>query len=131
MNDPIADLLTRIRNAQLRKSKEFVVPSSKMVVSIVDILKKEGFIEDYKNGENKETTRKEVTINLKYPDGKPSITGLKRISKPGVRRYVGYRDIRKVLSGLGVSIVSTPKGVMTGDSARKERVGGEILCEIW
>ncbi|MBN1915961.1 30S ribosomal protein S8 [Candidatus Dojkabacteria bacterium] len=131
MNDPIADLLTRIRNAQMRKSKVFVMPSSKMVVSIVDILKKEGFIEDYKNNESGVIAGKEIIINLKYNDGKPSITGLKRISKPGVRRYVGYRDIRKVLGGLGVSIVSTPRGVMTGDSARKERVGGEILCEIW
>lgn len=130
MNDRVSDLLARIRNAQLRKAKELSMPSSNMLVAIVEILKKEGFVEDLKVETDKEGA-KILTVKLKYDEGRGAIVGLRRISKPGIRRYLGYRDIRKVLGGLGITIISTPKGVMTGQMARKERVGGELLCEIW
>ena len=130
MNDRVSDLLARIRNAQLRKAKELSMPSSNMLVAIAEILKKEGFVEDYKVETDKEGA-KVLVIKLKYDEGRGAIVGLRRISKPGIRRYIGYRDIKKVLGGLGITIISTPKGVMTGQMARKERVGGELLCEVW
>ena len=129
VNDPIADLLTRIRNAQQRSQKEITMPASKMVVAIAEILKQEGFVTDAEVANKGEVAS--LTIGLKYEDGKPAMGNLLRVSKPGLRKYVGYRDIPKVLNGLGINILSTPKGIMTGKQARVEKVGGEYLCNIW
>jgi small subunit ribosomal protein S8 len=125
VNDIVADLLTRLRNAHLRKQKETVVPTTRMVKSIVQILKDENYIENYSIGE------KELTIQLKYIAKMPAITHLERISKPGVRVYKNFLEIPRVLNGLGISIFSTSKGVMTGKKAKLEKVGGEYLCNIW
>ncbi len=129
--DPIADLLTRIRNAALAKHARVDMPASKLKTEVVRVLKEEGFISTYKLVE--ETKAKKVLrVFLKYtPDRRSVITGLRRISKPGSRRYVGVAEIRSVVGGMGVSILTTPRGVMTGRAARKERVGGEVLCEVW
>jgi len=129
--DPIADLLTRIRNAALAKHARVDMPASKLKTEVVRVLKEEGFISTYKLVE--ETKAKKVLrVFLKYtPDRHSVITGLRRISKPGSRRYVGVAGIRSVVGGMGVSILTTPRGVMTGRAARKERVGGEVLCEVW
>lgn len=129
VNDPIADFLARLRNAIARKTEKIVSPSSKMIESIAKILKDEGFIIDYKIIDQK--PQNNIEISLKYVNGMPAIQSLKRISKPGVRNYLGYRDIPRVKNGLGISILSTPRGVMTGKNAKGEKVGGEYLCEIW
>jgi small subunit ribosomal protein S8 len=130
VNDPIADMLTRIRNACMAHHTTVVIPSSKMKVAIADILKREGFIRDFEvqAGQPSDT----IVITLKYtPDRRPAITGLKRVSKPGLRIYTGRADIPRVRGGLGLSILSTPKGVMAGHEAWQERVGGEVLCYVW
>jgi small subunit ribosomal protein S8 len=129
--DPIADLLTRIRNAALAKHARVDMPASKLKTEVVRVLKEEGFISTYKLVEEMKA-KKVLRVFLKYtPDRRSVITGLRRISKPGSRRYVGVAGIRSVVGGLGVSILTTPRGVMTGRAARKERVGGEVLCEVW
>ncbi len=126
MTDPIADMLTRIRNANQMHNKEVVMPSSKMKVEIAKILNNEGFIEKYSVKENT------LTLTLKYGKNKERvITGLKRISKPGLRVYAGADEIPSVLNGLGIAIISTPKGVMTDKLARKNNVGGEVIAYIW
>ena len=126
MTDPIADMLTRIRNANQMHNKEVSMPTSKMKVEIAKILDSEGFIEGF---EVKENT---LTLTLKYGENKERvITGLKRISKPGLRVYAGATEIPKVLNGLGIAIISTPKGVMTDKLARKNNVGGEVIAYIW
>ena len=126
MTDPIADMLTRIRNANQMRSKEVSMPASKMKVEIAKILDAEGFIEKYTVKDNT------LTLNLKYADNKERvITGLKRISKPGLRVYAGADEIPYVLNGLGIAIISTPKGVMTDKLARKNNVGGEVIAYIW
>jgi small subunit ribosomal protein S8 len=129
--DPIADFLTRIRNATAAKHQRVDVPVSKLKTEIARILKEEGYISTYKMvDENK--TRKTLRVFLKYtPDRRSVITGMQRISKPGQRRYLGSTDIKPVVGGLGISILTTPRGLMTGRSARKANVGGEILCEVW
>ena len=129
--DPIADFLTRLRNATAAKHQRVDVPVSKLKTEIARILKEEGYISTYKLvDENK--THKILRVFLKYtPDRRSVITGLKRISRPGSRRYRAADEIRPVVGGLGISILTTPRGVMTGRGARKERVGGEILCEVW
>jgi len=129
--DPIADFLTRIRNATAAKHQRVDVPVSKLKTEIARILKEEGYISTYKMvDENK--TRKVLRVFLKYtPDRRSVITGMKRISHPGQRCYLGSGDIKPVVGGLGISILTTPKGLMTGRSARKANVGGEILCEVW
>jgi small subunit ribosomal protein S8 len=129
MNDPIADLLARIRNAQLRNREDISVPSTKVLVALSKILKEENFINDYSVIEAE--PQNELVIKLRYVDGQGAVRGTKRVSKPGVRRYIGYRDVSKVLNGLGVSILSTSHGVMTGQTARKSKIGGELLCEVW
>ena len=130
VNDPIADFLTRIRNAIARKKESLTVPSSKMLEAIASILKEEGYILDYEvSGEDK--VQKELTLKLKYVNGKPAITKLIRVSKPGVRIYAGYKDVARVKQGLGLNILTTPKGVMTGKQAKDKQVGGELLCKIW
>ena len=129
--DPISDMLTRIRNAVLARHARVEMPSSKLKIEIARVLKEEGFISTYKIVDESKT-RKALRVFLKYTaDKHPVITDLKRISRPGSRRYVGATKVRAVVGGLGISIMTTPRGVMTGRAARKERVGGEVLCEIW
>jgi small subunit ribosomal protein S8 len=131
LTDPISDLLTRIRNAAKARHARVDVPTSKLKVEVARILKEEGYISTYKLIEENKT-RKTLRLFLKYtPDKRSVITDLRRISRPGSRRYLAYSDIRPVVGGMGVSIMTTPKGVMTGRSARKARVGGEVLCEVW
>jgi len=130
MTDPIADMLTRIRNAGNARHKYVVVPASKMKVAIARILKEEGFIESYEVTEDK--PQSQIRIWLKYtPDRKPVITGLRRVSSPGRRVYRGRRELPWVLSGMGIAIMSTPKGVMTGTQARRQGMGGEVLAYVW
>jgi small subunit ribosomal protein S8 len=129
--DPISDMLTRIRNAAKARHARVEIPASKLKIEIARVLKEEGFIATYKLVDEMKT-RKALRLFLKYtPDRRSVITDLKRISRPGSRRYVASREIRGIFGGLGVSILSTPRGVMTGRAARKERVGGEVLCEVW
>ena len=126
MTDPIADMLTRIRNANQMRNKEVSMPVSKIKLEIAKILDTEGFINGYKVEENT------LTLTLKYGQNKERvITGLKRISKPGLRVYAGADEIPHVLNGLGIAIISTPKGVMTDKLARKNNVGGEVIAYIW
>ena len=130
VTDPIADLLTRMRNANQMRYNEVVVPSSNLKLEIVKILKAEGYITDYKV--EKGQVQDNIVITLKYGKSKERvISGLKRISKPGLRVYAKAEEIPTVLNGLGISIVSTSKGIMTGKEARKENLGGEILAYIW
>ena len=130
VNDPIADMLTRIRNACMVRHTSVAMPSSKMKVAIAEILKREGFIRDFEIQEGQPFDT--IQITLKYTsDRRPVITGLKRVSKPGLRIYTGRADIPRVRNGLGLSILSTPKGVMAGHEAWQEHVGGEVLCYIW
>jgi len=130
VTDPIADMLTRIRNANAMRYKEVEVPSSKVKVEIARILKEEGFINDYKIKKN--NVQDIITLSLKYGDNKERvITGLKRISKPGLRVYAKSEEIPRVLNGLGIAIVSTSKGIMTGKDAKASNLGGEVLAYIW
>ncbi|MFA7268945.1 MAG: 30S ribosomal protein S8 [Sterolibacterium sp.] len=128
MTDPIADMLTRIRNAQMAQKGAVVMPSSRLKVSIASVLKDEGYIDDYAVREN--SGKPELDIALKYYAGRPVIERIERISKPGLRVYKGKDDLPQVLNGLGVAIVSTPKGVMTDRKARASNVGGEVLCIV-
>ncbi len=130
VTDAIADMLTRIRNANQMHYQEVLVPSSKLKVEIARILKEEGFIENYKV--SKEDVQGEIVLTLKYgPNKERVITGLKRISKPGLRVYAKSDEIPKVLNGLGIAIISTSKGLMTDKEARKNNLGGEVLAYIW
>jgi len=130
MTDPVGDMLTRIRNALMARHKVVEVPGSKLKLEIVKILKEEGYIEDYRVIE--ERPQMKIEIQLKYDDMKrPVIAGIKRVSKPGRRIYRGYRELPKVLEGLGIAIISTSQGIMTDHEARKRRLGGEVICEIW
>ncbi len=129
--DPIADFLTRVRNASAAKHQRVDVPVSKLKTEIARILKEEGYISTYKMVEENKA-RKTLRIFLKYtPDRRSVISGLKRISRPGQRNYSAAQEIRPVVGGLGITILTTPKGLMTGRAARKANVGGEILCEVW
>ena len=130
MNDPIGDLLARIRNAQMRKRNEVITPASKLRAWILDVLQSEGFIRGYKSIES-DDGKNNIQINLKYFDGEPVIKELKRISTPGRRVYTNVKNIPKVRQGLGIAIISTPKGVMSDRSARSSGVGGEILCTVF
>jgi small subunit ribosomal protein S8 len=125
LTDPIADMLTRIRNAHLALHKEVSVPRSKMKEAMASILKQEGYVEDVSVDE------RNITIALKYVKGRPAITGLKRISKPGRCVYVGAHQIPRVQNGLGICILSTSRGVLDGISAHADKTGGELLCEVW
>ena len=130
VTDPIADLLTRMRNANQMRYNEVVVPSSNLKLEIVKILKAEGYITDYKV--EKGQVQDNIVITLKYGKNEERvISGLKRISKPGLRVYAKAEEIPTVLNGLGISIVSTSKGIMTGKEARKENLGGEVLAYVW
>lgn len=130
MTDPIADLLTRIRNAQQARHKTVDVPASRMKAAIVTILKEEGFVDNFKVLE--EGPQGTIRVQLKYGSGgERAIQGVERVSRPGRRVYCGKDGIPKVLDGLGLTILSTPKGVMTGNACRRLGVGGEILCNVW
>ena len=135
INDPIADMLTRIRNAQMAGHADVAMPSSNIKKEIARILKEEGFIEDFTVVEGEKVSQNTLQIKIKYAgerrSRKPVITGIERVSRPGRRVYTRHDEIPWVLSGMGISILSTPKGVMTGQRARQEGVGGEILCKVW
>ncbi|MBJ7325983.1 MAG: 30S ribosomal protein S8 [Chthoniobacterales bacterium] len=126
--DPISDLLTRLRNATRARKTELLVPYSRMKADMVAILKKEGYITDF---EVKSEGRPQLRIVNKFADKTPAITGLKRVSRPGLRRYVGATEIPRVLGGMGISILSTPRGVLSGREARRQKVGGELLAFVW
>jgi small subunit ribosomal protein S8 len=128
MIDPIADMLTRIRNANQALLPDVEIPYSKIKESIAHILKREGYVQDFAV-EGK--TIKSIKMRLKYQGKKSVIEGLRRISSPGLRQYVGSTDIPRVRGGLGVAVVSTSEGVMTGNQARKKNIGGEVLCYVW
>lgn len=129
LSDPIADFLTRIRNANTAKKGDLLVPYSKIKAEIARILKQEGYISDYEVDTNGQFPQIKVTNKLENRTS--AITGLKRISKPGLRRYVGADEIPRVLGGMGISILSTPRGVVTGREAKKQNVGGELLAYVW
>lgn len=129
-SDPVADMLTRVRNAIRARHPKVDVPASILKIEIARILKEEGYIINYKVAE--EGVKKTIKIYLKYgPDNDPIISTIERISRPGCRVYVGRQEIRSVLGGVGINILTTPRGVMTGRNARKEGVGGELLCRVW
>ncbi|SDK78855.1 30S ribosomal protein S8 [Microbulbifer yueqingensis] len=128
MQDPLADMLTRIRNALARGKAEVTLPSSKLKVAVAKVLKDEGYISDYAVSEN---AKPELTIDLKYFQGKPVIAELDRVSRPGLRAYFGKKALPTVRGGLGVAIVSTSKGVMTDRAARQAGIGGEVLCTVF
>lgn len=128
LHDPIADFLTRIRNAQKQKHRYVDMPLSKQKVNIAKILEEQGFISEIIAIEDNRTLR----MYLKYEKNRTSVVhGLRRVSKPGLRRYVGYSDIPKILGGLGIAILSTNKGILSGEEARKQKIGGELLCYVW
>src|SRR5438477_5130038 len=129
MTDPISDMLTRIRNANNALLPDVEIPHSKMKESIAQILKRDGYISDWSVEADK--TMKRLKLKLKYQGRQGVITGLRRVSTPGLRRYVGAQEIPRVLGGMGVAIVSTPKGVMTGHDAQKQNLGGELVCFVW
>jgi small subunit ribosomal protein S8 len=135
VNDPIADMLTRLRNCLMIGQTLVAMPSTKIKVEIARILKEEGFIETYEVVDGEVAPRQTLRVKLKYVgerrQRKPVITGLERVSRPGRRVYTHQKDIPWVLSGMGIAIISTPKGVMTGQRARQMGVGGEILCKVW
>ncbi len=129
INDPLGDMLTRIRNALMRGRSNVVTPASKLRKRVLDVLKDEGYIRDYAEVEHA-AGKPEFVIELKYFDGEPVITRIKRVSKPGRRVYSSVRDLPRVQNGLGIAILSTPKGVMSDHAARENNVGGEILCHV-
>lgn len=130
MNDPLGDMLTRIRNAQMRGKSTVRTPASKLRGWVLDVLKDEGFIRGYERDEP-ETNKPEFEISLKYFEGTPVIRELKRVSTPGRRVYNGVKEMPRIRNGLGISILSTPKGVMSDASARDANVGGEVLCTVF
>jgi small subunit ribosomal protein S8 len=129
VTDPIADLLARVRNAAAAQKQEMFVPYSKIKAEIVRILKEEGYITDYVL--DNEAAHPRIKITNKLANRSSAITGLKRISRPGLRRYVGAQEIPRVLGGMGISILSTPRGILSGREAKKQNVGGEVLAYIW
>ena len=130
LNDPLGDLLSRIRNAQMRNKSKVSTPGSKMRARVLDVLKNEGYIRGYSSVEHKDG-RSEFEIELKYFDGSPVIREIERVSKPGRRVYASVKALPRINNGLGVAILSTPKGVMADHEARDQNVGGEILCTVF
>jgi len=130
MNDPLGDMLTRIRNAQLRGKSSVRTPASKLRAWVLDVLRDEGYIRGYESATSV-AGHPELNIELKYASGEPAIRELSRISKPGRRVYAGVNEIPQIRNGLGISVVSTPKGVMTDANARAANVGGEVLCRVF
>lgn len=130
VNDPISDMLTRIRNAGMARNTETTMPATKILVAIAGILKQEGYVEDFDVIEKR--PQNQLLVKLSYgPDKRHAIREIKRVSKPGLRVYAGKNDIPRVKSGLGIAIVSTPEGVLTGYEARRRGIGGEVLCTVW
>jgi small subunit ribosomal protein S8 len=130
VNDPVGDMLTRLRNASRARHDKVVIPHSKLKVEIIKVLKDEGYIGDFTIHEVQ--PQNEITVQLKYgPDRSPAITGIRRVSKPGLRRYTTVRDIQPVLGGMGISILSTSRGILVDSEARKQKVGGELLCTVY
>ncbi len=129
VNDPIGDMLTRIRNALMVKKKKVVIPASKLKVTILELLKREGFIEDFQI--EKRSPQDAIIVTLKYYEGESVIRGLKRISKPGRHLYVKAKDMPRVKDGLGIAVISTSQGVKSDKECRRLGIGGEILCEVW
>ena len=130
MTDPIGDMLTRIRNASSARHEKCLVPKSSLKVRIAEVLKEEGFIKDYVV--HQDGVQGAITILLKYSgDREPAISDIKRVSKPGLRRYVANDSIPRVLNGMGIAIISTSKGVLVDREARKQKVGGELICTVW
>tara|TARA_R110002074_G_scaffold211403_1_gene380730 strand:- start:184 stop:582 length:399 start_codon:yes stop_codon:yes gene_type:complete len=130
MNDPLGDMLTRIRNAQLRGKSNVRTPASKLRAWVLDVLKDEGYIRGYEAGTSADG-HPELTIELKYASGEPAIRELARVSKPGRRVYAGVSEIPQIRNGLGISVVSTSKGIMTDANARAANIGGEVLCRVF
>ncbi len=130
MSDPLGDMLTRIRNGQRALKSTIVTPSSRLRESVLEVLQREGYIRGFSMAEMDPGTR-ELTVELKYYEGAPVIKEIKRVSKPGCRVYSGIRDLSRVYNGLGISILSTPRGVMSDSEARAANVGGEVLCQIF
>jgi small subunit ribosomal protein S8 len=130
LNDPIGDLIARINNAQMRKKSKVSTPGSRLRVSVLDVLQSEGYIRGYTTVDHKDG-RSELEIELKYFDGEPVIREMSRVSKPGRRVYVAVRNLPRINNGLGVAILSTPKGVMADHQARDANVGGEVLCTVF
>lgn len=128
MNDPIADFLTRIRNGQSARKVSVTMPSSKQKIAIAKVLKDEGYIKDFAVQES--GAKPELTIELRYYEGKPVIETIKRVSRPGLRSYKGSEDLPKVIGGLGIAIITTSKGLMTDRAARKAGLGGEVICYV-
>ncbi|MBC7924639.1 MAG: 30S ribosomal protein S8 [Bryobacteraceae bacterium] len=129
-SDPIADMLTRVRNALIARHQKVDVPASKIKMELARILREEGYILNYKMAE--EGTQRTIRLYLKYTTtNQPAISKIQRVSRPGCRVYVSSREIPRVLGGLGINILTTPRGLMTGRAARKENVGGELICQIW
>ncbi len=128
MQDPLADMLTRIRNAQMAEHASVTLPASKLKVAVVNVLKEEGYVSDVTVEEGSKPT---MTVRLKYFEGQPVIEEVKRVSRPGLRIYANSDDLPKVNDGLGIAVISTNKGVMTDRAARKARVGGEVLCTVF
>ncbi len=129
VTDPIADMLTRIRNAIMAGHDDVLVPSSRIKLSIARILKEESFIDDYETLEGK--PQQMIKLQLKYADKQPALLGLEKVSKPGLRVYVERREIPRVYGGLGIAILSTSQGIMTGQGAWRRHLGGEVLCYVW
>jgi small subunit ribosomal protein S8 len=130
MTDPISDFLTRLRNASKARLDECIMPHSNLKESVAAILKAEGYVADHSNAKSAEG-HKTLVVKMKYVDGAPAITGLTRVSTPGRRMYYSYTDIPRVLNGLGIAILSTSKGLMKDADCRRNRAGGELLCNVW
>jgi small subunit ribosomal protein S8 len=130
MTDPISDFLTRIRNASKARLDECIAPHSNLKESVAAILKAEGYVADHSNGTDAQG-HKTLVVKMKYVDGAPAITGLKRVSTPGRRLYYSYSDIPRVLNGLGIGILSTSKGLMKDADCRRNKAGGELICNVW
>ncbi|MBL4747475.1 MAG: 30S ribosomal protein S8 [Magnetovibrio sp.] len=130
MSDPLGDMLTRIRNGQMAKKSSVVAPASKLRSNVLDVLKREGFIRSFEQVE-KSTGISEIKIELKYFEGQPAIQEISRVSKPGRRVYSKIKNLSNVYNGLGISIISTPRGVMSDAEAREANVGGEVLCQVF
>ncbi|MGE0599103.1 MAG: 30S ribosomal protein S8 [Dehalococcoidia bacterium] len=133
LSDPIADMLTRIRNASSARHDSVLMPASKIKVAIAGVLKEEGFIKDYSVALEEGKAQANLKVDLSYGGGRrqPVLNGLQRVSKPGLRVYVQRREVPRVYGGLGMAILSTPKGVMSGQEARRNEVGGEVICYVW
>jgi small subunit ribosomal protein S8 len=130
-NDPISDFLTRIRNAILVRKEQVAIPYSKNKIALANLLREEGYLNNVQVINEDDVSTKSIVVDIRYVNGKPAITGLKKISKPGLRKYSKAQYAPRVLSGLGISILSTNKGLITDRRAREDKVGGEILCQVW